>query len=54
MLLLTGALTVLFDVANMSFFPSLVTTDRIVEGNTKLKSTSAAAQVWDRAWAACW
>ena len=44
-LLLTGALTVLFDVADMSFLPSLVTTDRIVEGNTKLKSTSSAAQV---------
>ena len=44
-LLLTGALTVLFDVANMSFLPSLVTPDRIVEGNTKLQSTSAAAQV---------
>src|SRR5882672_10292721 len=44
-LLLTGALTVLFDVANMSFLPSLVTPDRIVEGNTKLQSTAAAAQV---------
>lgn len=44
-LLLTGALTVLFDVANMSFLPSLVAADRIVEGNTKLQSTSAAAQV---------
>ena len=54
-LLLTGALTVLFDVADMSFLPSLVTTDRIVEGNTKLKSTSSAAsRWWDRAWAACW
>ena len=44
-LLLTGALTVLFDVASMSFFPSLVAADRLVEGNTKLQSTSAAAQV---------
>jgi len=45
-LLLTGALTVLFDVANMSLLPSLVVTpDRIVEGNTKLQSTAAAAQV---------
>jgi MFS family permease len=44
-LLLTGALTVLFDVANMSLLPSLVTPDRIVEGNAKLQSTSAAAQV---------
>jgi MFS family permease len=44
-LLMTGALTVLFDVANMSLLPSLVTPDRIVEGNSKLQSTSAAAQV---------
>ena len=44
-LLLTGALTVLFDVANLSFLPTLVTSDRLVEGNTKLQSTSAAAQV---------
>ena len=44
-LLLTGALTVLFDVANMSFLPSLVAADRIVEGNAKLQSSSAAAQV---------
>jgi MFS family permease len=44
-LLLTGALTVLFDVANMSLLPSLVTPDRIIEGNTKLQSTAAAAQV---------
>ena len=44
-LLLSGALTVLFDVAHLSFVPSLVTPDRLVEGNSKLESTSAAAQV---------
>jgi MFS family permease len=44
-LLLTGALGVLFDVANMSMLPSLVASDRIVEANSKLQSTSAAAQV---------
>lgn len=44
-LLLTGALAVLFDVASMSFLPSLVAADRLVAGNTKLQSTSAAAQV---------
>ena len=44
-LLLTGALTVLFDVADMSMLPSLVASDRIVEANSKLKSTAAAAQV---------
>lgn len=44
-LLLSGVLTVLFDVADMSLLPSLVTPDRIVEGNTKLQATAAAAQV---------
>jgi MFS family permease len=44
-LLLTGSLTVLFDVAHLSFVPSLVTPDRLVEGNSKLETTSAAAQV---------
>ncbi len=44
-LLLTGALTVLFDVANMSMLPTLVASDRIVEANSKLQSTAAAAQV---------
>ena len=44
-LLLCGTLTVLFDVANLSFLPTLVSADRLVEGNTKLQSTSAAAQV---------
>jgi MFS family permease len=44
-LLLTGALTVLFDVANMSMLPTLVAPDRIVEANGKLQSTAAAAQV---------
>jgi len=44
-LLLTGALTVLFDVADMSMLPSLVASDRIVEANSKLQSTAAAAQV---------
>src|SRR5262245_34386087 len=44
-LLRTGALTVLFDVADMSMLPSLVASDRIVEANSKLQSTAAAAQV---------
>ena len=44
-LLLTGALTVLFDVAHLSVLPSLVTADRLIEANSKLQSTSAAAQV---------
>ena len=44
-LLLSGTLTVLFDVAHLSFVPSLVTPGRLVEGNSKLEATSAAAQV---------
>jgi MFS family permease len=43
--LLAGALGVLFDVAWLSFIPSLVARERLVEGNSKLESTSAAAQV---------
>src|SRR5262249_3808402 len=44
-LLATGGLTVLFDVAHLSFLPSLVSADRLVEGNARLESTAAAAQV---------
>ena len=44
-LFLTGALSVLFDVADMSMLPSLVASDRVVEANSKLQSTTAAAQV---------
>jgi MFS family permease len=44
-LFLTGALSVLFDVAHMSMLPSLVASDRVVEANSKLQSTTAAAQV---------
>lgn len=43
--LLVGTLTVLFDVAYLSFLPSLVERDRLVEGNSKLEATSSAAQV---------
>jgi MFS family permease len=44
-MLLAGSLTVLFDVAHLSFVPSLVTADRLVEANSKIETTSAAAQV---------
>lgn len=44
-MVLTGSLTVLFDVAHLSFVPSLVTPDHLVEGNSKIETTSAAAQV---------
>jgi MFS family permease len=43
--LLAGALTVLFDVAHLSFVPSLVERERLVEGNGKLEATASAAQV---------
>jgi MFS family permease len=43
--LLVGGLTVLFDVAFLSFVPSLVSRDRLVEGNSKLEATSSIAQV---------
>ncbi|HTK93552.1 MAG TPA: MFS transporter [Verrucomicrobiae bacterium] len=44
-MLLTGSLTVLFDVAHMSFVPSLVSATQLVDGNSKIKTTSAAAEV---------
>lgn len=42
---LTGVLTVFFDVAYMSYLPSLVGRERLVEGNSKMESTRAAAQI---------
>jgi len=44
-MLLTGSLTVLFDVAHMSFVPFLVSANQLVDGNSKIKTTSAAAEV---------
>ncbi|MFT7837246.1 MFS transporter [Saccharothrix sp. BKS2] len=43
--LLVGAATVMFDVAYQSYLPSLVGRDRLVEGNAKLESSRAVAQV---------
>lgn len=43
--LLAGTLTMLFGVAHMSFVPSLVERERLVEGNSKLEATTSAAQV---------
>jgi MFS family permease len=42
---ITGALTMLFDVAYLSLMPSLVTREELVEANGKIEVTSAAAQV---------
>ncbi|MHB1416247.1 MAG: MFS transporter [Chloroflexota bacterium] len=41
----TGTLTVFFDIAYMSYLPSLVRSDQLVDGNSKLETTYAAAQV---------
>ena len=43
--LAAGALTVLFDVSHLSYLPSLVDRDRLVEGNSKLEVTASIAQV---------
>jgi MFS family permease len=43
--LLVGALTVLFEIAHVSFVPSLVERSRLVDGNSKLEATSSAAGV---------
>ena len=43
--LLVGALSVLFDVAHLAFLPSLVERERLVEGNSKLQTTTSVAQV---------
>lgn len=43
--LLTGALTVFFDVSYQSYLPFLVGRERLVEGNAKLQGTQSVAQV---------
>jgi MFS family permease len=43
--LAAGSLTVLFDVAHLSYMPSLVDRDQLVDGNSKLETTAAVAQV---------
>ena len=43
--LLAGALTVLFDVAHLSYLPSLVAREQLVDGNSKLETTASVAQV---------
>ncbi len=41
----TGLLTVFFDVAYQAYLPALVEREQIVEGNSKLETTTATAQV---------
>ena len=43
--LLTGVLTVFFDVAYQSYLPELVTNEELVEGNAKLEATRGVAAV---------
>ncbi|MDB5079038.1 MAG: hypothetical protein JWP00_962 [Chloroflexi bacterium] len=43
--LLTGVLTVFFDVAYQSYLPALVERDHLVEGNGKLEISSSVAQI---------
>lgn len=40
-----GALSVFFDVAYQTYLPELVTTEELVEGNSKLETTGSAASV---------
>lgn len=42
---LAGILTVLFDVAYQSYLPSLVRREELVEGNSRLAASAAAAEV---------
>lgn len=43
--LVTGVLTVFFDVAYMAYLPSLVDREHLVEGNAKLEMSRSGAQV---------
>ena len=42
---INGCLTVFFDVAYMSYLPSIVDRDQLVEGNSKLEITRSASQI---------
>lgn len=42
---LAGGLTLVFDIAAQSFFPTLVGRDRLVEGNSKLEVSRSAAEI---------
>ncbi|MEO5966251.1 MAG: MFS transporter [Candidatus Limnocylindrales bacterium] len=42
---INGILTVFFDVAYMSYLPSVVERDQLVEGNSKLEITRSASQI---------
>lgn len=42
---LVGAATVLFDLADRAFLPTLIDTDDLIEGNTKLSVTQSTAEI---------
>lgn len=43
--LLTGTLTTVFDVAYPSYLPTLISRERLVEGNSKLQASGSVAEV---------
>jgi len=43
--LLAGSLTVFFDVAYLSYLPTLIDRRQLVEGNSRLEATTSAAQI---------
>lgn len=43
--LLSGILSIFSDVAHMAFLPSLVKREQLIEGNSKLQTTAAAASI---------
>lgn len=43
--LLTGALTVIFDVADPAFLPAIVPPEQLVEGNSRLGASDALAEI---------
>jgi MFS family permease len=43
--ILTGAMTVFFDVADQSYLPVLVSREHLVEGNSKLEMSRSVAQI---------
>ena len=42
---LVGALSVLFDIADHAYLPSLIARDQLVDGNSKLATTDAIAEI---------
>ncbi|MCC6314872.1 MAG: MFS transporter [Thermomicrobiales bacterium] len=43
--LITGTLTVFFDVAYVSYLPTLIDRRQLVEGNSRIEATASAAQI---------